>query len=93
MPRSRTVPENATTLDWPIMAAAPARALEVVRPRRRSIMPWVVVVAAFGIAFGVGRDRALRAELASELRVAKARTVAVLETTAISLGRQVPEGR
>jgi hypothetical protein len=40
-------------------------------------MPWVVFVAAFGIAFGIGRDRALRAELGSRLRV--------LETSAIRL--------
>ena len=52
-------------------------------------MPWVVFLAAFGIAFGIGRDRALRAELASGLRVTTVRTLAVLETSAMRLGRQV----
>ena len=32
-------------------------------------MPWVVVVAAFSIAFGIGSDRALRTQLGSGLRV------------------------
>lgn len=63
------------------------------RARRRSIMPWVVFLAAFGIAFGIGKDRALRTELVSELRVATARTLAVLETSAVRLGRQVAELR
>jgi hypothetical protein len=61
--------------------------------RRRSKMPWVVFLAAFGIAFGIGKDRELRAELVSELRVATARTLAVLETSAMKLGRQVAEPR
>jgi hypothetical protein len=62
-------------------------ARKVVR-RRRSIMPWVVFLTAFGIAYGIGRDRALRAELGTELRVTTARAIAVLETTATRLGRQ-----
>jgi hypothetical protein len=58
------------------------------RPRRRSIVQWILVAAAFGIAFGIGRDDALRHELRSELRIATARATAVFETSAKRLGRQ-----
>jgi hypothetical protein len=56
--------------------------------RRRSMMPLVLFLAAFGLAFGVGRDRTLRSELVSELRVATATAVTFVETSAMRLGRQ-----
>ncbi len=79
LPNPPSAPPEAPTLDE--TRARPA-------PRRRSIMPWVVFLAAFGIAFGIGRDRALRAELGSGLRVATARTIAVLESSAMWPGRR-----
>ncbi len=57
------------TLTAPILPVALTVHAPRARPRRRSIMPWVVFLAAFGIAFGIGKDRALRAELGSGLRV------------------------
>ena len=78
-----------TPAAWPVPRP---RAITTRRRRRRSMMPWVVFLAAFGIALGIGRDRALRAELTSELGVAAARTLAALETSAVRLGRQVIEG-
>ena len=70
---------SVVTLTAPVPALALALTARVSRakPRRRSIMPWVVFLAAFGIAFGIGKDRALRAEVGSGLRV--------LETSAIRL--------
>ena len=58
---------TVVTLTAPMLpVASPPRAART-KPRRRSLVPWVVVVAVFGIAFGIGRDRALRAELGSVL--------------------------
>ena len=68
---------TAVTLTAPMLPVASTTRAPRTRPPRSSIMPWVVVVAAFGIAIGIGRDRALRAELGSGLRV--------LETSAIRL--------
>ena len=69
---------RVVTLTAPMRAVALSERAPHVKRRRRSIMPWVVFLAAFGIAFGIGRDRALRAELGSGLRV--------LETSAMRLG-------
>ena len=77
-------PDDAP-LPW---ATPPPPARATAKPRRRSMMPWVLFVAAFGIALGVGRDRELRAELVSELRVATAQAVTFVETSAMRLGRQ-----
>ena len=65
------------TLTAPILPVALTVRAPRARAQRRSIMPWVVFLAAFGIAFGIGKDRALRAELGSGLRV--------VETSAIRL--------
>ena len=56
-------------------------------------MPSVLFLAAFGLAFGIGTDCELRAELVSELRVATARAVTFVETSAMRLGRQGAEPR
>ena len=60
---------TVVTLTAPMLPVASTPRPARTKPKRRSIMPWVVVVAAFGIAFGIGSDRALRAELGSGLRV------------------------
>jgi len=86
VPPARAAAETLAAVEETVSCKRP-------RPRRRSIMPWVVFLAAFGIAFGIGKDRALRAELVSELRVATARTLAVLQTSAVRLGRQLAELR
>jgi hypothetical protein len=66
----------------------------IVRRRpRRSMMPWVLFLAAFGIAFGIGKDRALRAELGANVRVMTARALVVLDDSARRLGRQVADLR
>jgi hypothetical protein len=57
--------------------------------RRRTNMPWLLFFMAFGIAFGVGQDRPLRAELASKMRASAASVLGVVESSAMRLGRHV----
>lgn len=80
----------------PPWATPAASSLEetLVRPgrRHRSKLPWFLFLAAFGLAFGIGQDRKLRAELASELHAAKVHAGDVLESSAmraVHLGRRV----
>jgi hypothetical protein len=61
--------------------------------RRRSMMPWVLFLSAFGLAYGIGHDRVLRAELASELRGGTVQALAVVQSSAMRLGRYVAELR
>lgn len=59
------------------------------RAPRRSILPWALFALAFGIAFGVGKDRALRAELGARVRVTASKALVVMDASARRLGRQV----
>lgn len=43
-------------------------------------MPWVLFVMAFGIAFGIGEDRVLRHQLASDVRATVERALAALHS-------------
>jgi hypothetical protein len=52
-------------------------------------MPSLLFVMAFGIAFGVGQDRPLRAELAAKTRATAAAALSVVESSAMRLGRHV----
>lgn len=72
---------TVVTLTAPMLPVASTTRAPRTRRRGRSIMPWVVVVASFGIAFGIGSDRALRTELGSGASAA----LRVLESSAIRL--------
>lgn len=72
---------------WVTARDAETRSLEtLVRDRhrkrrpRRSVMPWVLFVMAFGIAFGIGEDRVLRHQLASDVRATVERALAALHS-------------
>lgn len=50
------------------------------QPARRSMMPWVLFVMAFLIAFGIGEDRVLRRQLAADIHATVAQVVAALHS-------------
>jgi hypothetical protein len=82
-PRTPTDPQPL----WVTSRDEETRSLEtLVRDRnrkrrpRQSVMPWVLFVMAFGIAFGVGEDRALRQQLASDIRATTERAIAALHS-------------
>jgi hypothetical protein len=50
------------------------------RPARRSMMPWVLFVMAFLIAFGIGEDRVLRRQLANDIRATVAQVITALHS-------------
>lgn len=52
---------------------------------RRMMLPWVLFLMYFLIAFGVGQDRVLRTEVLSKVRYASAQTAVVAQSSAIWL--------
>lgn len=56
------------------------------RAPRKTMLPWFAFGMCFLIAFGVGKDRALRDETASQLRAAVAQSVSVVRSSVTWLG-------
>jgi hypothetical protein len=86
-PREEDAPSSVSS----VRTRTPAR--EPSRKQRRSILPWVAFAMCFGIAFGVGNDRALRAELLRDLGGAKGPIAAAISAGNAALQRVVAAER
>jgi hypothetical protein len=62
----------------PLWAETPQRRRHEPRGRRRSVLPWLVVLMVIGIAAGLYGDRGARKDIAAELHGAAARIAAVV---------------
>lgn len=55
------------------------------RAPRRTLLPWILFAMCFLLAFGVGQDRALRKQLAGQVRGATAEGAVMVEASAVQL--------
>jgi hypothetical protein len=73
-------------LPWAEPGAGP-KTRRAAAPHRSAVL-WLVFLMSFGIAFGLGRDRALRAELASQARQTAGKAVSLV--VGVARGHALP---